>query len=103
MSSTLSGLRVFQKNSSCERGLNQFKVVFGIDLTISSDVSFRFYGNRLLEKGTSTMSLGDFYDYYNHPARRELWLSKSIPLWKNVKGQILHLEVNINMTTVSLT
>lgn len=75
----------------------------GTDPAVSSDVSFRFCGNRLLEKGTSTMSLGDFYDYYNHPARRDLWLSKAIPLWKTVKGPILHLEVNINMTAVSTT
>ena len=74
----------------------------GVDPLISSDVSFRFCGNRLLEMGTSSMSVGDFYDYYNHPTCRELWLSKMIPLWRGVKGQALHLEVNINMTAVSL-
>jgi len=49
------------------------------------------------------MSLGEFYDYYNHPARRELWLAKAIPIYKSVKGPILHLEVNINMAAVSST
>ena len=47
------------------------------------------------------MSLGDFFDYYNHPTHHELWLSKTIPLWKGVKGPILHLEVNVNMAAVS--
>jgi len=72
------------------------------DPAISSDVSLRFYGNRLLEKGTSTLSLGEFFDYYNHPIRREIWLSKMIPLWKHVKGPILHLEINVNVTAVGL-
>jgi len=48
------------------------------------------------------MSLGDFYDYYNHATRRELWLSRTIPLWKGVKGPTLHLDFNINMAAVSL-
>jgi len=48
------------------------------------------------------MSLGDFYDHYNHPARRELWLSKTISLWKGVKGPTLHLEINVNMSAVGL-
>ena len=95
-----SGLRFLQRNLCCKSSLHS--LVVGADPAVGSDVSFRFYGNRLLEKGTSTMSLGDFYDHYNQPDRRELWLSKSIPLWKNVKSPILHLEVNVNMTAVGL-
>ena len=50
------------------------------------------------------MSLGEFYDHYNDPIRRDLWMSnKGNSLWKSVKTPILHLEVNINMTTVGLT
>ena len=49
------------------------------------------------------MSLGEFYDYYNHPTRHDLWLNKAIPLWRSVKGPILHLKVNVNVVAVSLT
>lgn len=61
----LSGLRFLQRNLCCKYSLHSLTV--GADPAVSSDVSFQFYGNRLLEKGMSMMSLGDFYDHYNQP------------------------------------
>lgn len=58
-------------------------------LILSEEVSFRFAGNKLLDPGTSTMTLGAFYDHYSHPSRAEIYLQgASIPsTWKSLYGK----------------
>lgn len=73
--------------------------------TCSNDVSFRFAGNKILEDGTSSMTLGDLYSYYSTPSNAPLYLHTVPTVWKaHMKGKVplLCLELYINVEMVRI-
>ncbi|KAJ7875110.1 kinase-like domain-containing protein, partial [Mycena olivaceomarginata] len=53
-------------------------------LPLSADeVSFRWHGNRILDPGTHTMVLSDFYAPYSTPSNAPVYLQHVPPQWKN--------------------
>ncbi|KAJ6566837.1 kinase-like domain-containing protein [Mycena capillaripes] len=48
------------------------------------ETSFRWSDNRLLDRNTSTMTLGDFYTYHSTPSNAPIYLHDSVPKkWKH--------------------
>lgn len=71
----------------------------------SSEVVFRFAGNKVLDPGTATMTVGEFYDHYSHPSRAAIYVERVPSDWKPLaakgKPPLICLEAFILVTQAS--
>jgi hypothetical protein len=73
----------------------------------SNEVSFRFAGNKILDDGTSSLTLGEFYSHYSTPSNAPLYLQTVPTIWKpHVKGKVpllcFEMYINVEMVRIML-
>lgn len=51
-------------------------------IEIREEVDFRWHGNRILDPGTNTMSLNEFYTYYSTPSNAPIYFQGIPSQWK---------------------
>ncbi|KIJ32672.1 hypothetical protein M422DRAFT_265433 [Sphaerobolus stellatus SS14] len=89
-------------NEILSQVLEQINVVWRTEQSASlvlEDVSWHFFNNRLLQKGTANLSVGDFFRHYNEPSLRAAYLDPVSTRFKTLrknKNDILSLEVYID-------
>ncbi|THH19576.1 hypothetical protein EW146_g1621 [Bondarzewia mesenterica] len=72
-----------------------------IDVLSSDEVTFRFPDNKTLMPDTSTMTLGQFFSYYSHPSRQQIYLANVPTVWKKLdKKRLVCFEMYVSISLV---
>jgi hypothetical protein len=72
-------------------------------IVIREEVDFRWHGNRVLDPGTHTLSLNDFYAHYSTPSNAPVYLQGVPTQWKSFersRGRFVCLELYVRVDKV---